>query len=141
MPNRKMILAVAAVAALAACNSPNINDLYGYATATPAPTATPVLNPSLTSATVTVTVSSSPLPNQKVYLYTSTSTGNIINPSAPIAMQTTNPDGETIFSGLAGASWYCFQTTYTGAPAGSLTPTQTDCTQYWGAYGVTFAFP
>jgi hypothetical protein len=139
MPNRKMILAVAAAAALAACNSPNINDLYGYATATPAPTATPVLNPSLTTATVTVTVSASPQPGQQVFLYDSSATGTVINPAQPIATQTTNPDGETVFSGLAGASWYCFRTTYT--PPGSLTSTQTDCTQYWGSYGVTFAFP
>jgi hypothetical protein len=139
MPNRKMILALAALAALAACNNPNINDLYGYATATPAPTATPVLNPSVTSATITVTASSSPLPQQSIGLYNSTTTGNIVNPTTPIATVTTAPNGEATFTGLIGAAWYCFETTYT--PPGSLTQTSTKCTQYWGTYGVTFTFP
>jgi|SRR5579863_1039880 len=141
MPKRKLLVAFAAFASVVACNSGyNVNNLYGTATATPTATASPTANPALTTATVTVTVSGSPLPNQPVSLYASTTSGNIVNPTTPLATAKTNSAGTVVFESLTGASWYCFQTTYTGVPAGNLTPTQQDCTNLWGSLGVAFHF-
>ena len=138
MPNRNALLAVAAFAALAACNSNyNINDLYGSATATPTATPTPTANPALTSATVTVTVSGSPIPSQVVNLYPSTTTGQQSS-TTPIATASTTANGEAIFNSLTGGQWYCFGTTYT--PSGSLAQTKSDCTNLWGTFGVQLAF-
>ena len=146
MPKRIILIAIAALATLAACNSGDINNLYGYATATPGPTGTPVANPSASAAVVTVYASSSPLPNDAVSLYNSAGAYSSARPTGtPIAIQTTTPTGQTTFSNLTPATWYCFQASYqpSPSPAPSTPPllqTQTACTNLWGTTGVTISF-
>jgi hypothetical protein len=133
MPYRTLLAVFVAATslALAACNNYNPNYLYGTPTPSPTPTGTP--NPNITSATVTVEVSSSPLPNETVTL------SNDVNGAigSTIATQTTNSSGQTTFSGLKGAGFYCFSASYT--PSGSLPQMQAYCGQYWQT-GITFNF-
>jgi hypothetical protein len=140
MPKRIILIAIAAVATLAACSNGNINDLYSVATATPGPTSTPFVNPSASAAVVTVTVSNSPLPSQVVDLYNSTTTGVQVG-TTPIRTLTTNASGVATFSNLTPTQWYCFATTYTASPPGSLPATQELCINYWGDNaGINLAF-
>jgi hypothetical protein len=131
LPCTLLALCIAALA-LAACNNYNPNCLYGCTTPTPtASTGTP--NPKITAATVTVEYSSSPLPNQTVTL------SNDVNGTigSAITAQTTNSSGQTTFSNLTGAAFYCFSASYT--PTGSLPQQQSYCGQFW-QNGVTLAF-
>ena len=141
MPKRIILIALAAVATLAACNSANINNLYGSATATPGPTSTPYVNPSASAATVYVYAASTALPAQTVDLYNSTTAGQQVG-TVPIATQTTSPSGVAVFGNLTPTAWYCFATTY--APPSTPAPipaTQEKCINYWGDNaGVTFSF-
>jgi hypothetical protein len=131
MPKRVLLALFVVALALAGCNNYNPNYLYGSPTPSPTPTGTP--NPSITDATVTVEYSSSPLPNQTVTLSNDVS-GTI---GSTITTQTTNSSGQTTFSSLKGAGFYCFSSSYT--PAGSLPQQQSYCGQYWQS-GVTLAF-
>ena len=146
MPKRILAFAFAASAlALAACNNGNVNNLYGSATPTPVPTSTasPSPDPSASAATVTVYYQSSPQPNVPVTLYTSVN-GSI---GAPISVQNTNSAGQTTFSNLTPAIFYCFGATFQppASPPPNSTPspsprTQSECTPYWGTVGVTLSF-
>lgn len=137
MPKRIILVALAALATLAACNSANVNNLYGVSTPTPAPVTSPSPNPAVTAAIVTVYASSSPQPGIPVQLYNSSASARPIG--TPIATQTTDPTGATTFTGLTGAAWYCFSVTYTAPAPGALAQQQEPCTNLWG-YGVTISF-
>jgi len=149
MPKRIILVALAALATLAACNSGNINNLYGSATPTVGPTASPVANPSASAAVVTVDASGAPQAGLAVSLLPA----SVPNPSArpagtPIATQTTNPSGQATFGNLTATTWYCFQATYQPTPLPSSSPaptplqqTQTLCTDLWGnGTGITISF-
>lgn len=147
MPKRIILVAIAALATLAACNGGNINNLYGVATATPGPTATPIPNPSASAAVVTVYASGSPLPAEAVALYHSNGTNANARPlGTPIATQTTSPTGVTTFKSLTATTWYCFQAVYQASPSPApttspLVQTETQCTNLWGnGSGVAFFF-
>jgi hypothetical protein len=139
MPKRIILgIAFAAIATFAACSSPDVNDLYGVATATPGPTATPYVNPSASAAIVYVFSSASPVPSQTVYLYDSSSAQQIIG--SVIATKVTNSAGTATFGNLTPTHWYCFQTSYNATP-GAIAPTQTLCNNWWGdSAGVIFEF-
>ena len=143
MPKRIFLIAIAALAALAACNNINVNDLYGTATPSAGPTATVAPNPSATAAIVTVYASNSPQPGEQVSISNSSASARPIG--TPFATQTTDSTGTTTFNNLTGSAWYCFAATYPqpgGSPLPAPTPlsqTQTQCTDLWG-YGVTISF-
>jgi hypothetical protein len=147
MPKRILLLAFAVTAlALAACNGGiNPDDLYG--TPVPSASAVPLTpNPNATQASVVITVSASPsaspLAKQAVNLYNVSAAGTATG--APIATQTTDPEGIATFSGLTPTKTYCFTSTYTPPtpPAGSggLVQNASSCTNLWGAENVDFIF-
>lgn len=140
MPKRIILIALAALATLAACNSGNINDIYGVATATPGPTSTPYVNPSASAAVVYVYASSSPLPGQPVSVYPATTSGQVVVGATPVATQTTDPTGQTTFSNLTPTAWYCFESKYMYAGSTTLL-TQEPCIDWWGdSTGVVLSF-
>lgn len=131
MPKRILAVAFAAgVLALGACNSNNVNNLYGAATPTPGPVASVTPNPSLTSAAVTVTYQGSPLPNQPVSVSTPDATGHA---GTAFLTQNTNATGLTTFTNLTGAANYCFSTSYPiPGTSPQVTASASYCTTFWG---------